>query len=140
VRIGRELDDVNALCQALYNQAMLLCSLGDHIGTMTSLAECLPLSRTAGCWWSPKDLVPFLAEALCTRGETQAAMQLIGAVEAADPKLRDTYGDHVYDDITRVETGIRDALGGEAAEDALAQGRKLDLNTLLDELLGQTDE
>ena len=138
VKIGRELGDANSASDALYNQAMLLCSLGDYDGAITSLTECLPFARTAG--WRTTDLVPFLAEALAASGDPRRGMMLIGAAEAAAPHFRDAYGDHVYDDANRVETCVRAALGDKAAEDALAEGHRLDLDKLLDELLGHASK
>jgi hypothetical protein len=61
-------------------------------------------------------------------------MQLIGAAEAQVPAFREDSG-HFYMSVPRVEARLRDALGEEAAEHALAEGRRSDMSVLLSAVL-----
>jgi predicted ATPase/Tfp pilus assembly protein PilF len=135
VAVSRETKYASLQFDALLNQAMLLSSLSDYEAARQSLAQCLPLAQQHDCRFGPAHLAGLLAEGLGAEGKPRLAMQLLGAAETADPEFQKREGHHFYMNLNRIKAPIHEALGEEVAETALAEGRDMDLDDLLDRLL-----
>jgi predicted ATPase/DNA-binding SARP family transcriptional activator len=139
VSVAHESGDATAQFLALMNQAMLLGSLNDHQAARTSLEEAYSFACRPECRYQLEQLVPLLAENLAARGKPRRAMQLLGAAEVQDPRY-DQHASHYYTNPERIAAPIRGALGAEAADEAVAEGKKLDLPDLLERILSGPSE
>ena len=139
VAVAKESGDATAVFVALMNRAMLLASLDDHGAARASLEEAYSLACRSECRYRPEQLVPLLAENLAANGEPSRAMQLLGAAEAQDPRY-DQHAAHYYTNPERIAASIRDVLGVRAADEAVAEGKKLALEDLLRRILGVRSE
>ena len=66
-------------------------------------------------------------------------MQLVAAAEAQDPRFAE-HSSHCYMNPKRISAPIRDALGAQAADEAIAERRKTALEDLLRQILGAPSE
>jgi predicted ATPase/DNA-binding SARP family transcriptional activator len=132
--IAQELGDPSVEFITRLNRAILLSSLGDHPAARGCLRECVRLGRLPECRFDPLPLVPLAAEVMGATGMPQRAMQLLGAAETADSAFREPSG-HAYMDVSRIEIALRDALGPRVADEALEEGRTMDLDDLLNRWL-----
>ena len=139
VSVAQASGDTTAIFIALANQAMLLASLDNHASARDSLERAYSLGCRPGCRFGPERLVPLLAENLAATGEPRRAMQLLGAAETQDPRF-DEHSSHYYMNPERISAPIRDALGAQTADEAVAEGRKMALEDLLRQILGPPTE
>jgi len=135
MKLAEDAGDVDDRFLVHLNRAMLLSSLGDHESAVADLRACLLLTREAECRFGGGYLVPLVAELLLEHNSPRDAMHLLGAAGAGDPSFRTHYQDHVYMNPFRVEQRIRSVLGDARTDKALAEGRSMDLNTLLHQWL-----
>jgi predicted ATPase/DNA-binding SARP family transcriptional activator len=139
ISVAQVSGDTTAVFTALANQAMLLASLGNHTSARDSLKRAYSLGCQPECRFGPERLVPLVAENLAAEGELRRAMQLLAAAEAQDPRFAE-HSSHHYMNPERISAPIRDALGAQTADEAVAEGRKMALEDLLRQILGPPSE
>jgi len=139
ISVAQASGDTTAIFVALMNQAMLLASLDDHASARDSLERAYSLGRRSECRFRPERLVPLVAENLAAEGELRLAMQLLGAAETQDLHF-DKHSAHYYMNPERISAPIRDALGAQAASEAIAEGRELAMQDLLERILGSPSQ
>ena len=137
VQLARQVGDANDQFLAFLNQAILRLALGDPKGAMRSLSGALPLSREGRCRYSSALLAPVLARALSARGEPRKAMHVIGAATEALAACSDLGKTHFYMRTETIEGPLRRELGKAASDRLRTEGRRMDLNEILDGILLQ---